>query len=56
VRAPSTPPILLGSGVTAENASRFKGADAAIGGTSLKVEDRVDGDRVVPLVTAFQVR
>jgi membrane complex biogenesis BtpA family protein len=56
VRSAVDAPILLGSGVTAENAARFKGADAAIVGTSLKVEGRVDRDRVVRLVTAFQAR
>jgi membrane complex biogenesis BtpA family protein len=48
-------PLLLGSGLTAENARQFAEADGAIVGTSLKGEDgRVDPKRVEALVRAFK--
>lgn len=51
-------PLLVGSGVSAGNASTFPGADGAIVGTSIKVDgdvDRpVDAARVRALVDAFR--
>jgi len=47
-------PLILGSGLTAENASQFADADAAIVGTSIKVEGRVDPSRVESVVRAFK--
>jgi hypothetical protein len=51
-------PLLVGSGLTAENAALFGDADAAIAGTSIKhdggVEAPVDRDRVARLVAAFR--
>ena len=48
-------PILVGSGLTAENAASFTDADGAIVGTSLKKNGRVDAKRVGDLVKAFQL-
>ena len=47
-------PLLVGSGLTAENASEFADADAAIVGTSLKSDGRIDPQRVEALVRAFK--
>jgi uncharacterized protein len=51
-------PILIGSGLTATNARTFASADAAIVGTSIKFDGRVeapvDPDRVARLVAAFK--
>jgi membrane complex biogenesis BtpA family protein len=47
-------PLLLGSGLTAENAAQFTDADGAIVGTSLKTADRVDPRRVDAVVRAFK--
>ena len=47
-------PLLLGSGLTPENAAQFAEADAAIVGTSLKVNDVVDEGRVAAVVKAFK--
>ncbi|PYQ28859.1 MAG: phosphorybosylanthranilate isomerase [Acidobacteria bacterium] len=47
-------PLLVGSGLTAENASEFADADAAIVGTSLKNDGRIDPQRVEALVRAFK--
>lgn len=47
-------PLLLGSGLTAENASSFADADGAIVGTSLKRDGVVDAGRVRDVVTAFK--
>ena len=51
-------PLIVGSGLTAENAASFAEADAAIAGTSIKREGRVDEpvdrDRVERLVQAFK--
>lgn len=51
-------PIVIGSGVTPENAGDFAGADAAIVGTSLKVDGKVENpvekSRVVSVVRAFK--
>ena len=51
-------PILIGSGLTAANAAAFADADAAIVGTSIKIDGRVeapvDSDRVARLVAAFK--
>lgn len=48
-------PLLLGSGLTPENARQFAEADGAIAGTSLKGSDgRVDPRRVEALVRAFK--
>jgi len=49
-------PLLIGSGLTAENAPRFYEADGAIAGTSLKREGVVDRGRVEQLVAAFRQR
>ena len=46
-------PLIVGSGVTAENAADFREADAAIVGTSLKRGGRVDVGRVRGVVSAF---
>jgi membrane complex biogenesis BtpA family protein len=48
-------PLIVGSGLTRENAHRFDEADAAIVGTSLKGEDGlVDVSRVKALARAFK--
>lgn len=51
-------PILIGSGLMVTNAAAFADADAAIVGTSIKIDGRVeapvDPDRVARLVAAFK--
>lgn len=47
-------PLLLGSGLTADNARAFADADGAIVGTSLQVDGRVDASRVEAVVRAFK--
>jgi len=47
-------PLLLGSGLTADNASLFADADGAIVGTSLKTNGVVDVARVEAVVRAFK--
>ncbi len=47
-------PLLIGSGLTAENAAQFQVADAAIVGTSLKTNGVVDARRVEAVVRAFK--
>lgn len=47
-------PLLLGSGLTAENAGDFPDADGAIVGTSLKTGGVVDAARVEAVVRAFK--
>jgi uncharacterized protein len=54
VRASTDAPLILGSGLTAENASQFADADAAIVGTSLKTNGSVDARRVDAVVRAFK--
>ena len=53
-------PLIVGSGLTTENAHTFAAADAAIAGTSLKrdgrVDQPVDRERVERLVRAFRRR
>jgi membrane complex biogenesis BtpA family protein len=53
-------PLLLGSGLTAENAASFFAADGAIVGTAVKaggdVDAPVDRERVARLVAAFKGR
>jgi uncharacterized protein len=53
-------PLVVGSGLTAENAARYADADAAIAGTSVKrdgaVDAPVDRERVARLVAAFRPR
>jgi uncharacterized protein len=49
-------PLLLGSGLTAENAHDFSDADGAIVGTSLKTNGVVDAGRVEAVVRAFKNR
>jgi membrane complex biogenesis BtpA family protein len=46
-------PLVIGSGLTPENASRYLLADAAIVGTSLKRAGKVDSDLVRAVVAAF---
>ena len=46
-------PLIVGSGLTADNAASFHAADAAIVGTSIKREGRVDRERVAAIVRAF---
>lgn len=47
-------PLIVGSGLTAENAASFADADGAIVGTSLKTDGVVDATRVAALVRAFK--
>lgn len=47
-------PLLVGSGLTAENAAHFADADGAIVGTSIKTGDRVDAAKVEAVVRAFK--
>ncbi|HVE71776.1 MAG TPA: BtpA/SgcQ family protein [Thermoanaerobaculia bacterium] len=47
-------PLLVGSGLTAENAGQFSDADGAIAGTSLKTDGRVDREKVSALVRAWK--
>jgi uncharacterized protein len=49
-------PILIGSGINAENANDYFDADGAIVGTSLKSGGRVDRKRVERVVKAFKRR
>lgn len=60
VRAAVDAPLLIGSGLTAENAADYSDADGAIAGTSLKregaVEQAVDAERVRRVVSAFKRR
>ena len=56
VRQAIDAPLLIGSGLTAENAARYDEADGAIAGTSLKREGVVDRSRVEQLVKAFRQR
>ena len=53
-RAAVDAPILVGSGLTVENAAGYADADGAIVGTSLKHEGRVDPMRVERVVRAFK--
>ncbi len=54
LRALVDAPLLVGSGLTAENAARFADADGAIVGTSIKTGDRVDAAKVEAVVRAFK--
>ncbi|HEX6087879.1 MAG TPA: BtpA/SgcQ family protein [Thermoanaerobaculia bacterium] len=47
-------PLLVGSGLSVENAARFGDADGAIVGTSLKTLDRVDAAKVEALARAWK--
>jgi hypothetical protein len=47
-------PLLLGSGLTVDNAAAFADADGAIVGTSIKVNEVVDAGRVAAVVKAFK--
>ncbi|HVR38020.1 MAG TPA: BtpA/SgcQ family protein [Thermoanaerobaculia bacterium] len=49
-------PLLIGSGLSEDNASSFADADGAIVGTSLKRDGVVDRERVERLVHAFKTR
>ena len=49
-------PILIGSGLTAENAADYAAADGAIAGTCFKNEGRIDRERVERVVRAFKQR
>lgn len=53
VRALVDAPLIIGSGVTAENAHSYPEADAVIVGTSLKVNGVVDVARVEEVIRAF---
>ena len=54
LRALVDAPLLVGSGLTAENAHQFTDADGAIVGTSIKTNGRVDAAKVDAVVRAFQ--
>ncbi len=58
VRSAVEAPVLVGSGVTAENAADYASADGFIAGTSLKREGRVDAPvdpkRVIQMVAALR--
>lgn len=56
VRRQIDAPVLIGSGITAENADEYFEADGAIVGTSLKSRGRVDRGRVERVVKAFKRR
>jgi len=56
LRAAVDAPLLVGSGLTAANASQFTDADGAIVGTSIQTDGRVDRARVEPLVRAWKSR
>ena len=47
-------PLLVGSGLSAENAAQFGDADGAIAGTSLKKDGRVDRAKVEELALAWK--
>jgi membrane complex biogenesis BtpA family protein len=49
-------PLLVGSGLTVDNATELDEADAAIVGTSIKRDGRVDPARVEAVVRAFKGR
>lgn len=49
-------PLLVGSGLTADNAAQFTDADGAIVGTSLKTDGRVDRSKVEALVRAWKAK
>lgn len=46
-------PLVVGSGITPENARAYAAADGAIVGTALKRDGRVDRDQVARVVEAF---
>ncbi len=54
LRALVDAPLLVGSGLSAENADQFADADGAIVGTSIKTNDRVDAAKVDAVVRAFK--
>ena len=54
LRALVDAPLLVGSGLTADNAAQFADADGAIVGTSIKTEGRVDAAKVEAVVRAFK--
>ena len=54
LRALVDAPLIVGSGLTAENASQFADADGAIVGTSIKSADRVDVAKVAALVRVWK--
>lgn len=56
VRKAVDAPVLIGSGLTEENAPRFADADGAIVGTSIKADGRVDAARAQRVVAAFKRR
>lgn len=47
-------PLLVGSGLRADNAAQFAAADGAIVGTSLKTDGRVDPEKVQALARAWK--
>ncbi len=54
LRAVVDAPLLVGSGLTTENAAQFADADGAIVGTSIKTGERVDVGKVRAVVRAFK--
>ena len=54
LRAVVDAPLLVGSGLTAENAAQFADADGAIVGTSIKTNGRVDATKAEAVVRAFK--
>ena len=58
IRSAIDAPVLIGSGLTLDNAASFAAADGAIVGTSIKrgarVDEPVDRDRAARLVEAFK--
>ena len=54
LREQTDAPLLLGSGLSADNAHAFADADGAIVGTSLKSDGRVDRQKVEALVRAWK--
>lgn len=55
LRALLDAPLLVGSGLNAENAAQFADADGAIVGTSLKTGERVDVAKVAVVVRAWKM-
>jgi uncharacterized protein len=58
IRSATDAPLLIGSGLTAENGRNYPAADGAIVGTSIKrdgnVDEPVDRDRAARIVESFK--